>query len=177
MRKVVVYELLSLDGVAEDPNDFILDYDDVMMENLLRVIGTQDTVLLGRRTYDDWAQYWQTKKTAFADFINKTEKFAVTSTPMVHKWANASVISGDLTRFVKELKQKPGGDIGVHGSITLAQSLLEAGLVDELRLVIAPAIHMKGRKLFEKGLPKRLVLSRSVTSPTGYLLVDYRFEG
>jgi dihydrofolate reductase len=177
MRKIVVYELLSLDGVAEGPDDFITDFDDVMNENLLRVIATQDTVLLGRRTYDEWAQFWPTRNTQFANFINGTEKFAVTSRPLVHNWTNAAVIGRDLTKFVTELKQKPGGDIGVHGSITLAQSLLEAGLVDELRLVIAPSIQMHGRKLFEKGMTKRLSLSRNITSPSGYVLVDYRFGG
>jgi dihydrofolate reductase len=175
MRKIVAYELLSLDGVAERPDDFITDFDDVMMENLLRVIATQDAVLLGRRTYDEWAQYWQTRNTPFAGFINGTQKFAVTSKPMLHNWTNTTVIAGDLIKFVTELKQKPGGDIGVHGSITLAQSLLEVGLVDELRLVIAPSIQMQGRKLFEKGITKRLSLSRTVTSPSGYLLVDFQF--
>ncbi len=175
MRKIVAYELLSLDGVAEQPDDFITDFDDVMTENLLRVISTQDAVLLGRQTYDEWAQFWPTRNTPFANFINGTEKFVVTSRPMVHNWTNVAVIGGDLTKFVTELKQRPGGDIGVHGSIALAQSLLEEGLVDELRLVIAPSIQMHGRKLFEKGTTKRLSLSRNVTSPSGYLLVDFRF--
>jgi dihydrofolate reductase len=176
MRKVVVYELLSLDGVAEGPDDFITDWDEVMSENLLRVIAAQDAVLLGRRTYDEWARFWPTRTTPFASFINKTQKFVVTSTPIEHSWADAALIGGDVTKFVTELKQRPGGDIGVHGSITLTQSLLEKGLVDELRLVVAPSIQMRGRKLFEKGIPKRLSVTRNVTSPSGYLLVDLRFE-
>ena len=73
MRKVVAYELLSLDGVAEQPDDFILDFDEVMRENLGRVIATQDAVLLGRRTYNDWAQFWPTSDIEpFATFINRT---------------------------------------------------------------------------------------------------------
>ena len=79
-----------------------------------------------------------------------------------------------LADFAIELKQQPGGDIGIHGSISLTQSLLEASLVDELRLVIAPAVHMHGRRLFDRGSPRRLSLTRSVTSPTGYLLLDYQ---
>ena len=176
MRKVVAYELLSLDGVAERPDDYITDWDDAMMENLGRVIATQDAVLLGRRTYDEWAGFWPTKNTPFARFINETEKFVATSTPVEGSWPNTSVISGDVARFVADLKQRLGGDIGVHGSIVLAQSLLEQGLVDELRLVVAPAIQMHGRKLFDKGLPKRLSVLRNVTSPSGCLLVDLRFE-
>ncbi len=176
MRKVVAYELLSLDGVAEDPDNFILDFDEVMMENLGRVIATQDVVLLGRRTYNDWARFWPTSEIVpFASFINSTQKFVVTSTPVERSWENATIAEGDFTKFVTELKQQPGGDIGVHGSITLTQSLLQEGLVDELRLVIAPFIRTNGRKLFDRGVSARLSLTRNVTSPSGYLLVDFRF--
>lgn len=175
MRKVVAYELLSLDGVAEAPDDFITEFDEVMVENLGRVIATQQVVLLGRRTYDDWAAFWPTSDIEpFSTFINNTAKYVATSRAVDTSWQNSAVVEGDLAEFVAELKQQPGGDIGVHGSITLTQSLLEHGLVDELRLVIAPAIQMTGRRLFEKGVPSRLALTRSVTSPSGYLLVDYR---
>jgi dihydrofolate reductase len=177
MRKVVVYELLSLDGVAEQPDDFITDFDDVMRENLGRVIATQESVILGRRTYDDWAAFWPTAEyEPFASFINNVEKFVVTSTTPVQTWASTTVIDGELAGFVSDLKRAPGGDIGVHGSIALTQSLLEQDLVDELRLVIAPAVHMRGRKLFDKGLPKRLTLTRHDASPSGYLLLDFRVE-
>jgi dihydrofolate reductase len=175
MRKVVAYELLSLDGVAEDPDAYINDWDDVMGDNLGRVIASQDTVLLGRRTYDDWAAFWPTSEIEpFATFINGVEKFVVTSTAPALAWSNATVLEDDLREFVTELKGSTGGDIGVHGSIELAQSLLEAGLVDELRLVIAPALQMHGRKLFDKALATRLTLTRDVTSPTGHLLLDYQ---
>jgi dihydrofolate reductase len=174
MRKVVAYELLSLDGVAEKPDEFVTGFDDVMEENLGRVIATQDTVLLGRRTYDDWAAYWPTSDIEpFASFINGVQKLVMTSTPLDHEWTKSTVVEGSLPEFLKELKARPGGDIGVHGSIDLTQSLLEKGLVDELRLVIAPALQRQGRKLFDRGLPKRLALTRNVTSPTGYLMVDY----
>jgi dihydrofolate reductase len=175
MRQVVVYELLSLDGVAEQPDEFITVFDDVMSENLGRVIATQDTVLLGRRTYDDWAVFWPTADyEPFASFINGVEKFVVTSTTPGQTWTNTTVIHGGLAEFVSDLKLRPGSDIGIHGSIALTQSLLERDLVDELRLVIAPAVQMHGRKLFDKGLPKRLTLTREVASPSGYLLLDFR---
>jgi dihydrofolate reductase len=81
MRKVVVYELLSLDGIAEQPHAFIRDFDEIMRENLGRVISTQDVVLLGRRTYDDWAGFWPTSDIEpFASFINGVQKFVMTST-------------------------------------------------------------------------------------------------
>jgi len=92
----------------------------------------------------------------------------------VQRWASSSVVGNGLAQFVADLKRQPGGDIGVHGSISLAQSLLKASLVDELRLVIAPAVHTQGRRLFDHGSPKRLSLTRSITSPTGYLLVDFQ---
>jgi dihydrofolate reductase len=178
VRKIVAYELLSLDGVAEQPDEFVTDFDDAMRENLGRVIAAQDAVLLGRRTYDDWAGFWPTSDIEpFASFINGAEKFVVTSTKPVDSWANTTVVDGDLYEFVTDLRQRTGGDIGVHGSITLTQSLLEQGLVDELRLVIAPALHMHGRKLFDRGLPRRLTLTRHITSPSGYLLLDFQVAG
>lgn len=175
MRKVVVYELLSLDGVAEHPDEFIADFDEGMRENLGRVIASQDTVLLGRRTYADWAAFWPDSEIEpFSSFINNVRKFVATSTPPEPPWGSTSVIGNDIAEFVADLKHQPGSDIGVHGSISLVQSLLQAGLVDELRLVIAPAVHTHGRKLFDHANPKRLTLTRSVSSPTGYLLVDFQ---
>jgi dihydrofolate reductase len=90
---------------------------------------------------------------------------------------SATVIDGGLPEFVTELKGRSGGDIGVHGSIALTQSLLEGGLVDELRLVIAPALQMHGRKLFERGLSRRLTLTRNVVSRSGYPLLDFTLGG
>ena len=177
VRKLVVYELLSLDGAAEHPDEFITDFDHVMRENLGRVIATQDAVLLGRRTYDDWADFWPTSDIEpFASFINVVEKLVVTSTTLGKTWANTTIIDGDLLELVPELKRRSGGDIGVHGSIALTQALLEGGLVDELRLVVAPALQIHGRKLFEKGSSRRLTLTRNVTSPSGYLLLDYQVD-
>lgn len=175
MRKVVAYELLSLDGVAEQPQEFITDWDAVMDENLGRVIATQDAVLLGRRTYDDWAAYWPPSDIEpFAGFINGVAKFVATSTAPEVTWAHSTVIEGGVAEFVAELKGRSGGDIGLHGSIALTQSLLEAGLVDELRLVVAPALQMRGRRLFDGVSPRRLTLTRSVATPTGHLLLDFQ---
>jgi dihydrofolate reductase len=178
VRKVVAYELLSLDGVAEQPNEFVTEFDHVMQENLDRVIATQDAVLLGRRTYDDWAEFWPTSDIEpFAGFINGVEKFVVTSTTPEATWANSRVVDGGLVEFVTELREHSGEDIGVHGSIALTQSLLEQHLVDELRLVIAPALQMNGRRLFDGGLSSRLRLTRNTTSPSGYVLLDFQVAG
>lgn len=175
MRKVVVYELLSLDGVAEKPDGFVTDWDEAMDANLGAVIASQDAVVLGRRSYDEWSGYWPDSDIEpFATFINGVAKYVVTSTPLDREWADTHPVAGDPAAFVRELRNRPGGDIGVHASISVARALLAAGLVDELRLVIAPAVAGGGRRLLD-GLPAtRFESIRSTTSPTGYLLVDYR---
>jgi dihydrofolate reductase len=174
MRKVVVYELLSLDGVAEDPDEFLTDWDDAMQANLAAVIAAQDAVILGRRSYDEWAAFWPGSQIQpFATFINGVAKYVATSAPLDREWANAVAVDGGLVEFVRDLKHRSGGDVGVHASISVAQTLLAADVVDELRFVIAPRIAGTGRKLLD-GLPSiRLESIRSATSPTGHLLVDY----
>jgi len=175
VRKVVVYELLSLDGVAEDPDTFLDHWDDVMDANLAAVIGTQDAVILGRRSYTEWARFWPGSTVEpFATFINGVTKYVATSTPLDMEWANATAFEGGLVEFVRDLQQRPGGDIGVHASISVARALLAAGVVDELKLLISPRILGRGRQLFD-GLPAiALEPVRSQLSPTGSLLVDYR---
>ena len=175
MRKIVVYELLSLDGVAEDPDSFIADWDDAMDANLAAVIATQDAVILGRRSYTEWAQFWPSSQIQpFATFINGVTKYVATSTPLDRDWAHATVLDGELVESVRDLKQQRGGDVGVHASISVAQSLLVAGVVDEHRLVIAPKIAGRGRRLLD-GLPSiQLESIQSEISPTGSLLLDYR---
>ena len=174
MRKIVVYELLSLDGVAEAPETFF-GWDDALDAELAAGIATQDAVLLGRRTYAEWAGFWPSSEIEpFATFINGVTKHVATSTPLDREWANATAIGGGLVEFVRELKRQPGGDVGVHGSISVAQALLAAGVVDELKLTIGPMIAGGGRRLLDGLPPMRLESIRSETSPTGYLVADYR---
>lgn len=175
MRKIVVYELLSLDGIAEDPDSFIADWDDAMEANLAAVIATQDTVVLGRRSYAEWARFWPGSQIEpFATFINGVTKHVATSTPLDQDWANATAIDGDLVDAVRGLKQQRGGDVGVHASISVARALLAADVVDELRLVVAPRIAGHGRRLLDGLPPIRLETTASETSPTGSLLLGYR---
>jgi dihydrofolate reductase len=178
-RNVVVYELLSLDGVAEGPDGFIAEWDAAMDANLAAVIGTQDAVILGRRSYDEWAAFWPTSEIEpFATFINAIPKFVATTEPLEPAWNNATAIDvGGLVDFVRDLKDKPGRDIGVHASILVAQTLLRAGVVDELRLVVAPTIAGTGRKLFDGLPPIQLEPIGSEISPTGSLILAYRVAG
>jgi dihydrofolate reductase len=175
VRKIVVYELLSLDGVAEDPDKFFTEWDDAMDANLGAVIATQDAVILGRHSYTEWAQFWPTSEIEpFATFINGVTKYVATSAPLDPAWANSTVIDGALVEFVRDLRQQSGGDVGVHASISVAQALLAADVVDELKLAIAPRVAGHGRRLLD-GLPSiHLESMANVTSPSGYLLVDYR---
>jgi dihydrofolate reductase len=174
-RKVVVYELLSLDGVAEAPDSFFAEWDDAMDANLAAVIATQDVVILGRRSYDEWVRFWPGSEIEpFASFINTVRKYVATTEPLDPEWANATAIGvGGLVDFVRDLKNQTGGDIGVHASILVAQALLTAGVVDELKLVIAPTIAGVGRKLFDGLPPIKLEQIRSAISPAGYLMLDY----
>ena len=176
MRTLVVYTLLSADGVAESPETFITDFDDEMQAHLNAVIETQDAVLLGRRMYDEWADYWPASDIEpFATFINTTPKFVATSTPLQTAWPGSAAMAGSVPEFVRDLKAQAGGDIGVHGSIELSRSLLAVGLVDVLRLVVAPALAGRGRRLFGgEHDRRRLELLRCVATSSGALLVDYR---
>ena len=185
MRKVVLYTLMSLDGAVDDPARYFIadqgpgsppEFDAEMEEAEARLIQSQDVVLLGRQMHDEWSQFWPTVPgQPFADFINNVKKYVVTSRPLATSWPNTEAVAWPVDDLVRDLKAQPGGDIGVHGSITLARSLLAAGLVDELQLLVAPAVGFPGRRLFEGTEEVRrfeLVSSRSTS--TGSLLLTYR---
>ena len=178
MRKVVLYQLLSLDGVAEEPSDWMSDGGGEVFGNLAAVIATQDDILLGRGTYDYWADYWPTSDVEpFATFVNTTRKHVFTSTPLTGAWANTVVADRPPVEYVTDLKRGDGGDVGIHGSIELARSLLRADLVDELRLVVAPALAHTGRRLFDgadAGGIRKLELLESRSTAAGSLLLAYR---
>lgn len=187
MRKLVLYTLMSLDGAVDRPDlyfpadagsDSPMAFDDAMIENEGKVIGSQDAVLLGRRMYDEWSRYWPTSdEQPFADFINGVKKYIVTSTPLTSEWHNAQAVGGPIEDLVRELKAGASGDIGVHGSIQLAQSLLTAGLVDELQLVVGPTFGFPGRRLFADAADvQRLELRSATPTPSGSVLLGYRLR-
>jgi dihydrofolate reductase len=148
-RNVVLFQFLSLDGVAEEPSDWHFDTGPELFENIARVLETQTDVLLGRSTYDYWVDYWPTSDVEpFASFINTTPKHVATSSDLTGHWDNAVRITSPVADYVRDLKQQSGGEIGIHGSIALARSLIAARLVDELRLVMSPTIAGHGKRLF-----------------------------
>ena len=178
MRNVVLYQLLSLDGVAEEPSNWVFDSDEAIFDNLGRVIASQDDVLLGRGTYEYWVDYWPTSDVEpFASFINATRKHVFSSTPLPTTWDNSVEVGTPAAEYVAALKQQSGGDIGIHGSIQLASSLLKARLVDELRLVVAPVIAGRGRRLFGDDELQKLEMVDVDRSPSGALLLHYRADG
>lgn len=176
MRNLTLYSLLSLDGVAEEPGDWMFDADEEVFRNLAEVVGAQDDVLLGRGTYDYWAGYWPTSDVQpFADFINTTTKHVFTSHPMSGQWEQTVAVGTPALSYVEQLKAQPGGEIGVHGSISLAQTLLASDLVDRLELVIVPTLAGAGRRLFEdRAELARLSLTKAESSPTGCVFLGYR---
>ncbi len=188
MRKVVLYEICSLDGAVDDPTRAFPtateppappSFDDELATHEARLIEAQDAVLMGRGMYEEWAGYWPTsQEQPFADFINGVRKYVVTSRPLEPEWANAEVAPGSLPEIVARLKSLPGKDIGVHGSITLAQSLLALGLVDEVQLAIAPVLDPVGRRLSDS-LPDlvRMQLVSSATTAAGALWLTLRPQG
>jgi dihydrofolate reductase len=104
-----------------------------MEANLAAVIAEQDAVILGRRSYDEWAEFWPGSEIEpFATFINGVAKYVATSTPLVREWDNATVVEGGLVDFARDLKDRPGRDVGVHASISVARTLLAADVLDEL---------------------------------------------
>ncbi|MGN6300301.1 MAG: dihydrofolate reductase family protein [Angustibacter sp.] len=183
MRKVVLYTLMTLDGAVDHPEQYFapepgeVPVFDAQMDDFEReVIGSQDAVLLGRGMYDEWAQFWPTAShEPFASFINGVQKYVVTSSALTHDWGPVEALTGPLDVVVRDLTSRPGGDIGVHGSIELARSLLRGRLVDELRLVVAPSTGFPGRRLFEPGDDRRqLQLTSARSTPSGALLLSYR---
>lgn len=178
MREVKAGLFQSVDGVVESPNLWQFDsFDEELGAGMGRMMTETDTVLLGRTSYQEWADYWPGPGAGdpFAAFINPVEKFVASRT--LHgelAWQNSTLVGGDLEAFVADLRQSDGGDISVCGSISVVRQLLFAGLIDGLTLMIHPVVAGSGRKLFQAGDPRtRLVLLDSQTTSKGNLVVTY----
>ena len=180
MRKISAYLLMSLDGVVEAPDTFVRDglYDD-MIDVLRETIAEQDAILLGRTMFEEWSEFWPTADhEPFASFINEHPKYVVSTTlRSVDAWPNSTLITGDVADQLAALRRQDGKTIGVHGSITLVNSLLSDGLLDELRLTVLPAVAGRGRRLFENGESVRQLTaqsSRTTTNGLQYLVYERR---
>jgi dihydrofolate reductase len=176
MRKIVTGLFISLDGVVESPSNWLLSSDE-MWEAISVGIAQSDAILLGRRTYLQFAEIWpnQGSDVPMADFLNNSPKHVVSSTLDTLDWANSSLVTGDLAGEVAKLREQPGKNVQIPGSPTLVRSLLRDGLLDELTLMVHPIVVGSGMRLFD-GITDQvhLKLVESTTLSTGVLSVTYQ---
>jgi dihydrofolate reductase len=193
MRKIVVSEFLTLDGVMQAPGDRDEDreggfeyggwqrqftFDDAQMQKIGAEMAATDAYLFGRKTYEKMAAFWpsQPDSDPFAAVLNPRPKYVVSTTmsePL--PWHNSTLIRDDAVGRIRRLKEQDGGNISVLGSGALVQTLLANDLVDELSLMFHPLVLATGKRLFRDGLPElRLELVDSMTSDDGTLTVTYR---
>ncbi len=153
MRTLAAGLFISLDGVVEAPDRWGFQFmTEEMSQGISAGISQADTVLLGKRTYLEFAKLWpaQRSEVPMADFLNKSHKYVVSSTLEQLDWQPASLIRGDLVKEITNLKQNPGGGIQVPGSPTLVRFLLVHGLLDVLSLSICPIVVGTGAQLFDE---------------------------
>jgi dihydrofolate reductase len=184
MGKIVVTEFVSLDGVMEDPGGaedfehggwtFEIDRgeegDRFKLEEL-----EADAQLLGRVTFEGFAEAWPSRDGEFADKMNAMPKYVVSSTLSDPEWSNSTVLDGDLAEQMAKLKQEVEGTILVAGSAQLAQGLLELDLIDELRLMVFPVVLGSGKRLFgpmSAKKPLRLIDSKTVGAGVEILIYE-----
>lgn len=183
MRRLLLTENITADGRIEmlddwfdpSPEGEIQDWLDAMD----RLGASSDAVLLGRQTFEDFRGYWpdHTDEPAGA-YLDRVQKYVVSTTMTDPGWHNSTILSGDPIDEVRRLKDADGDDISLTGSITLAHAVLAAGLVDEIRLLVFPAVQGRGRGLVAEGtvLP-RLELVESQTFRSGVVLLRYAVGG
>src|SRR3989440_2656023 len=185
MGRIAVTEFVSLDGVMEDPGGaedfkyggwtFEIDRGDEGNKFKLDETAQADALLLGRVTYEGFAEAWPSREGEFADKFNSMPKYVVSSTLENPEWSNSTVLKGDVVEEVSKLRQGPDGDIFVHGSAQLAQTLIEHDLVDELRLMVFPVVLGSGKRVFgETSGKKPLQLASSQTVGDGVAILIYR---
>src|SRR5690242_14423213 len=176
MGKIVVTEFVALDGVMEDPHLWQGQFwNDEQAKYKSDELDATEAMLLGRNTYDGFAAAWpQRRGDPFADKFNALPKYVVSTTLTTPTWEKTTVITGDLPNEVDRLKQHYQGDIVVHGSHTLVQSLIHHDLVDEYHLLIYPIVLGSGIRLFDEGTKTKLVLVDSRQFDTGVMSLTYQ---
>jgi dihydrofolate reductase len=174
MRKIVSGLFISLDGVVEAPDQWHFPYfDDEMGAAVQSMMDASDAMLLGRRSYEEFAAYWPTSTDDFAGYMNGTPKYVVSNTLTSADWQNSTLIRGDVVKELARIKEQPGGNLSITGSGTLVASLLREGLLDELHLLLHPIVVGSGKRLFADGAQVPLKLADSQTFGTGVLNLTY----
>src|SRR5712692_8071807 len=173
---------MSLDGVVEAPDKWTFAYFNDEVGQVVGVaMAASDTLLLGRRTYEEFAAYWPDKTASddpFADYINNTPKVVVSKTLKAIGWRNSRLISTDVAKQITNLKQQPGKNISITGSATLVRSLLRENLLDQIGILLYPIVVGTGKHLFEEWtgkVPLKLVESRALSNSV--LSLTYESSG
>jgi dihydrofolate reductase len=191
MRKLVVIEFLSLDGVYQAPGDPDEDreggfehggwqreyFDDVLGAAAFGGMAETDAQLFGRKTYEIMASYWPNAPAddPYAKHLNSVQKYVASRTLERADWANTTVLDGDVGEQVAKLKEQPGGNIAVLGSGNLVQTLMRRDLVDEYSLSVFPIVLGSGKRLFQSDEHvRKLDLIESQATTTGGVLLTYR---
>jgi dihydrofolate reductase len=184
MGRIVVSEFVSLDGVMEDPGGsedfkhggwtFEISTGDEGMQFKVDETMQSEAMLLGRTTYEGFAEAWPERDGEFADRFNSMPKYVVSSTLRDPEWTNTTVVGGDLPSAVAGVREQTSGDVVVHGSAQLVQGLLDADLVDEMRLMVFPVVLGSGKRLFGETTDKKaLKLTDSKIVGDGVAILTY----
>ncbi len=180
MRKLVVSEGVSLDGVfeARTMGDWVIPFQSDERNACVRdIFLAADALLMGRKTYEEYAWYYPKLKNneyGIADRMNSIPKFVVTSSPLQPPWNNSQAIQGNFIDEVVKMKAQPGQDILIQGSGTLVEALTQAGLVDVFKIMVHPAIAGGGQHFFKESLGvTRLKLAEIKPLPKGVVLMTY----
>lgn len=179
MRKLIVSEFVTLDGVIEAPEKWQFPYlSEDVLEQIAAEVHSAEASLLGRNTYEIFAASWpQRTRNEFgvADKLNSEPKYVVSSSLEKTEWNNSTLIKGDVEEEVRKLKQQQGGAIRIVGSAALVQSLMKTGLIDEFRLMVHPVVLGRGKRLFNDMLDMTgLELVESKTFKSGVVLLCYQ---
>ena len=187
MRKIRIFEHISLDGVIQPPGDG--DYahggwtapyrSPAGLEAVIEAHGTGFDLLLGRRTYDIWAGFWpKAGNSPMADSLNAATKYVATHRPDSLEWGPVGDLGADIMEGVRGVKSKDGPDLIVWGSSTLTSVLLGQGLVDEVVLIVYPVLLGRGKRIFSDSVdPRELAFVSTKATPTGVLVNTYRYVG
>ena len=173
MRKIVVTEFVSLDGVMEDPGWTFAYWTDETAQFKSEETVASDALLLGRITYQGFAAAWPESKDQGAEYFNGVRKYVVSTTLTTTTWNNSMLIKDNIAGEIASLKQQEGLDIIVHGSATLVQWLMQHDLVDRYRLLVYPVVIGKGKRLFKDGTSATLKLVSTQGFGSGVVALIY----
>ena len=175
MRKIIVTEFLSLDGVMENPMWTFPYWNDEIAQFKGEETTVNDVLLLGRVTYEGFAAAWpqRTDEASGGKYFNSVRKYVVSNTLAKAEWNNSQIIRGDILQEITNLKQQDGENLVVHGSGTLVQWLMQHKLVDGYRLLVYPLVLGQGKRLFEAGATATLQLVETRPFSSGVVGLIY----